>query len=122
MKFADFFKTSFKQENPTVRSILNRYDSNEFDVRDGKYSKDEVSCFISDSIIPIGTFLLGKRFLTNSVFKFLDKDKDDYITMTEIDDYLGKEYNVQLKDIKNLTAMEVCKILDDIDEQRKKIK
>ncbi len=120
MKLESFFKKSFLTENPTIETVLTRYDSDRIDKRDDKYSKEEVSLFIDESIIPIGSIF--NKFLTKSVFKMIDSDKDEYITIKEIDEFLIKDYEIKLEDIQNKNALDVCHLIDEITERKKQEK
>lgn len=120
MKLESFFKKSFLTENPTIETVLTRYDSDRIDKRDNKYSKEEVSLFIDESIIPIGSIF--NKFLTKSVFKMIDSDKDEYITIKEIDEFLIKDYEIKLEDIQNKNALDVCHLIDEITERKKQEK
>ena len=117
MKLESFFKKSFLTENPTIETVLTRYDSDRIDKRDNMYSKEEVSLFIDESIIPIGSVL--NKLLTKSVFKMIDFNKDEYITIKEIDDFLIKDYEIKLEDIQNKNALDVCRLIDEITIRKK---
>ena len=109
MKLESFFKKNFLEKNYTINNVLSEYDKN----KDGKYSKNEVSIFIKDSIIGIGTFLFGKRGLTEKSFDWMDKNKDNYITIDEIDSYLQKDFNgLKLNNLRDKDIREACAILD----------
>ena len=113
MKFESFFKKNFLMKNYTINDVLSNYDSDKHDKKDGKYSKKEVSIFIEDSIIEFGTFLFGKKRLTEKSFKWMDKNKDNYITTEEIDAYLQEDFNgLKLNDLRNKDIREACAILD----------
>ena len=109
-------------QNPTIEAVLNHYDSDVIDKKDDRFSKKEVSLFIDQSVISIGTFLFGNKFLTNSVFKMIDANKDDYIAIQELDEFLKKDYDMSLDSIKNKKALEVCEMVDQIVERKKREK
>ena len=115
MKYSAFFRDEFLKKNYTVQDILTRYDK-ENGVSDGKFSKSELKVFIDEAVIPLGTFLLGKKFLTNTVFNLLDNDKaekkDNYITQAELNYYLDKYAETDLEEMKPMTVLEACDFLD----------
>ena len=58
--------------------------------------------------------------MTNSVFKAMDRNNDNIISLKECDMYAKKECNVPLKDIWNRSAAEVCNMLDAASKNNKK--
>ena len=59
--------------------------------------------------------MLGKNFLTNTVFNLLDNDKaekNNYITQAELNYYLDKYAKTDLKEMKPMTVLEACDFLD----------
>ena len=113
MGFAKFLNTEFLTKNPKVSQVLSNYDSDVIDKKDGKFSKKEVSIFIKDSARPIFTRVFGENFLTKLLFKEMNYDKDDYISMEEIDTYLQKEFKLTLNDLIDKDTKTACKILDE---------
>ena len=99
MGFATFLKTEFLAKNPSVRQVLSDYDNDKLDKKDYKFSKKEVSIFIKDAANPFFTAFLGPKFLTKLLFKEINTNKDDYISMKEIDDYLQTEFKMTLNDL-----------------------
>lgn len=122
MKLAQFFKRDFLNQNPTIKDVLEHYDSDVIDKKNGRYSKKEVSLFIDQSVVAWGTFLFGNRTLTNSVFKMIDKDKNNEITIEEIEDFLEKDYDLKLESIINKRVLEACDLVDQIVEKKKREK
>ena len=111
MKFESYLKKSFLMKNYTINDVLSKYDSD----RDGKYSKDEVRFLIKEAIFEIGIFLGGgKSNLTEKMFKYIDKNKDETITIDEINAYLQKDFKgLKLDDLRQKNVKEVCTILDE---------
>ena len=113
MKFESFFKKSFLKQNYTVNDVLSNYDSDNIDKKDGKFSKKEVSIFIDNSIIDFGTFFIGKKRLTNLMFKLMNTNQDEYITIDEINAYLKKEFKgITVDDLRQKDIREACAIFD----------
>ncbi len=112
MEFAKFLKNEFLTQNPMVRQVLSKYDSDTLDKKDGKFSKKEVSIFIKDAANPFFTSFLGPKFLTKLLFKEMNTDKDDYISMKEIDDYLQTEFKMTLNDLIDKDVQTACTMLD----------
>ena len=115
MKYSAFFRKEFLRRNYSVQDILSRYDK-ENGKSDGKFTKAELRAFIDESVISFGTFVLGKNYLTNSVFNLLDNDKadkkDNYITLKELDYYLKEHAECDLEEMKPMTLQEACDFLD----------
>lgn len=115
MKYSAFFRKEFLRRNYSVQDILSRYDK-EDGKSDGKFTKAELRAFIDESVISFGTFVLGKNYLTNSVFNLLDNDnadkKDNYITLKELDYYLKENAECDLEEMKPMTIQEACDFLD----------
>ena len=91
-----FFKSSFINSNQTIEQILKKYDQED----DKKYSLEEISIFLNDSIKPFGTFLFGKKNISKILIKLMDKDKDKAISIEEIETYL-KTINLSLEKLNN---------------------
>lgn len=115
MKYSAFFRKEFLRRNYSVQDVLARYDK-EDGKSDGKFTKAELRAFIDESVISFGTFVLGKNYLTNSVFNLLDNDnadkKDNYITLKELDYYLKEHAECDLEEMKPMTIQEACDFLD----------
>lgn len=115
MKYSAFFRKEFLRRNYSVQDILSRYDK-EDGKSDGKFTKAELRAFIDESVISFGSFVLGKNYLTNSVFNLLDNDnadkKDNYITLKELDYYLKEHAECDLEEMKPMTIQEACDFLD----------
>ena len=111
MKFESFLKKSFLMKNYTINDVISIYDKD----KNGKYSKDEVRELIKESIFDLGIFLGGgKSNLTEKMFKYIDKNKDETITIDEINTYLQKDFKgLKLDDLRQKNVKEVCKILDE---------
>ena len=122
MKYSAYFKNDFLAQNYTVQNVLTNYD-NENGVSDGKFSKAELRVFINDAASSVATFLVGKRFLVNTVFGLLDNNKvgkkDGYITEDEINWYLAKYAESNLDELRPKTILEACDFLDIKEEQVK---
>ena len=118
MPLENYFNKHFRETNPTIISVLNKYDGNAYGVRDEKYSKEEVTAFVKDSIFAVGKIAVG--MVTKQVFKMMDFDGDNYITKKEIDDFLNEKYEFSLKSIENKKSLEVCKMIDECDEKKSK--
>ena len=108
-----FLNTEFLTKNPKIREVLTNYDSNTIDKKDCKFSKKEVSIFIKDAARPFFTRVFGTNFLTKLLFKEMNYDKDEYISMKEIDDYLQKEFKMTLNDLLDKDVKTTCRILDE---------
>ena len=76
------------------------------------FKKKEVSVFIKDAANPFFTSFLRPKFLTKLLFKEMNTNKDDYISMKEIDDYLQTEFNMTLNDLLDKDVQTVCTMLD----------
>lgn len=106
----------------TVEEILTKGNT---DGKDG-LSKKEVNALINDGHNPksflfnAAKLFLGVEGMTNSVFKAMDKDKNNIITLEECDIYAKKECNVSLKDIWNETVEQVCNRLDNASKKSNK--
>ena len=107
MGLESFFKSSFVNSNQTINQVLKKYDSN----NDKKYSEKEVIKFLDDTIKPFGTFLVGKKNINRILNKLMNKDKDGYISIKEIDDYL-KTLNLSLEQLKNKDIKTACLMID----------
>lgn len=122
MNFAIFLKNDFLAKNPTVKEFLAKND-NENGIADGKYSKNEVNKFIDEAISSFGIFLLGKKKISNIIFRDLDKkNKDNHISLEEINIFLKESYNLTIDDIENKTIREACDIFERKTEEKKKQK
>ena len=122
MNFKTFLRNDFLAKNPTVKSFLSAHD-NENVIADGKYSRDEINEFIEEALSPWSTILLGKKKISNIIFRDLDKkDKDNYISIEEINIFLQDSYNLTLDDIQNKTITEACDIFERKTEEKKKQK
>lgn len=112
MLYENFFKQSFLRQNLKINTILQNYDGNGVGEKDGKFSKEEVSVFIKESVIPLGTFIFGKKTLTNYMFKLMDTNNDDYITQKEIDEYLQRDFKLKLDELRDKDVVTACRMLD----------
>lgn len=118
MKLTSYFKNSYLDENPTISEILTKYDY-ENGKSDGLYSKREVSVFIEDSVVGFGRAILGKNKIAEWVFKAMNENKDEYISIQEIDSYLKKDFGITLDSFKPRKLQNACDILDKIMEAQK---
>ena len=111
-----------KYRTKTTKEIL--VDGN----TDGKagLSWKEVNVLIKDGhnpkslIFSAAKFFWGVDGMTNSVFKVMDIDQDNIISLEECDLYARKECNITLKEIWNETVEKVCNRLDSIPKNNKK--
>jgi len=81
-------------------------------------SKEEVKTLIKNGhnkksfVFGLAKTFWGVSNMTNSVFKAMDANKDNIISLEECDAYAKKECNVTLNDIWNLSVADVCNLLD----------
>lgn len=109
MDFSIFINKNFLNKN--LNDVMKQYDSNQ----DEKFSKEEIMLFINDAkstLTSIGTIFYTKKQMLNSVFKYLDKDKNEQITTTEFDNYLKENFDLEFNSIKNKTIKDVCKEIE----------
>ena len=118
MKLSSCFKSTYLKENPTIDEILTKYDY-ENGKSDGLYSKREVSVFVEDSVVGFGRAILGKNKIADWVFKAMDENADEYISIQEIDNYLKKDFGITLDSFKPRKLQNACDTLDKIMEAQK---
>lgn len=120
MKLINFVNETYRTK--TAGEILTKGNT---DGQDG-LSWKEVNALIKDGHNPRSLlFGAAKLFwgidgMTNSVFKAMDKDKNNIISLEECDLYAKKECNVSLKDIWDETVEQVCNRLDNAAKKNKK--
>lgn len=118
MKLINLVNENYRKK--TTGEILTKGNT---DGQDG-LSWKEVNTLIKDGHNPKSLlFGAAKLFwgidgMTNSVFKAMDKNSDNKISLEECDLYAKKECNVSLKDIWNKSAAEVCEMLDNASKKQ----
>ena len=109
MDFSIFIKKSFLSKN--LNNVIKQYDSNQ----DGEFSKEEIMLFINEAkstLTSLGTIFYTKKQMLNSVFKHVDKDKNEKITIAEFDNYIKENFDLDFDSIKNKTIKEVCREIE----------
>lgn len=109
MNFSIFINKNFL--NKKLNDVMEQYDNNQ----DEKFSKKEIESFINDAkstLTSMGTFFYTKKQMLNSVFKHLDKDKNEQITVEEFDNYLKENFDLEFHSIKDKTIKVACKEIE----------
>ena len=109
MDFSIFIRKNFLNKN--INNVMNEYDKNQ----DGKFSKEEIMVFINEAkstVTTIGIIFYTKKQMLNSVFKHLDKDKNEQITVEEFDNYLRENFDLEFNSIKDKTIKATCKDIE----------
>ena len=136
MDFIKYFEQNFLNQNLTVNQILSEYDGKRYNknvdgkvpktdpiraidtnIKDGKYSKEEVSIFIEQAVKYPLKNVLSPNILVKLLFKIIDKNpkygnNDNHITIEEFDKYLQSEFNTTLDSLRDKSVPEACKELD----------
>lgn len=78
-------------------------------VKDG-YNKNSI---ISGTV----KIFFGTKSMTNSIFKALDNDQNDIITLQECDNYARQKCNHSLIELWNLSVADVCILIENLSKK-----
>ena len=97
-----------------VGEVMKQYDPN-----GNGYDKKEIKDILKGSVS-----IFGKPFITNKVISEVqnrfDKNKDGIVSEKEIDSFLKKNYNINLKDAKEMTVKDLANKIQAQDKAKKK--